>query len=661
MNKRIFMWLFLSLLIFMGLCFVVFRASFKNKGGWTGWDKQSKEELIELFQADFENRKTIAGTNPEKLLNYVSELTRIKRNMPNITSLKLQSQTDSVALALGILMHDQFKIYEDLGLIDTSFIERNAQLALDALFAASWRDSVSMGVFREYILPYKLDFEIPDNWRDTLYRYHVALLKEQPVMADIDSLYAHHMVLSYYGLKSGNGLNSKYPSEPNFSWLAFSAEGDCVSRCRNVMYYLRAAGAPASFDYIPAWGNRPAARHAYVGLAHRKRQLAKLLENNNDPGNLVNDLNAAMFTGYMHVFEEDDLPPGWYVQYEKTIPKIYRETWTAQKEMLKLLKSVPDDQLDLDLITLNMLDVTAQYLKTVDVEIKKPLFSPWEIVYLATFDLGQWKPVAFSVFNRWNCGDIQNVATNVLYMPMVKTAHRLQPFDTPFILQADGRKQVLIPDYANRIDLHLVRKYPLFISTAMHPLDFKNCVVEGANKADFSDAQVLHVIKKYPFGMYRIALEGDHTFRFIRLRSSNNQPFRIAQMECYSGSHEKLRKLNNTLYTQGLLSGNDVKAFDGDLGSYMVRSVAVMDFGASENVTEIRICPLSDTNFIIPGNEYELFYWEGEWISAGRQVAEDYFLDYMNLPSNTLFWLRCLTEGREERIFTYENGTQIWW
>lgn len=30
-------------------------------------------------------------------------------------------------------------------------------------------------------------------------------------------------------------------------------------------------------------------------------------------------------------------------------------------------------------------------------------------------------------------------------------------------------------------------------------------------------------------------------------------------------------------------------------------------------------------------------------------------------PSNALFRLRNLTRGKEERIFTYDNGEQVWW
>ena len=57
---------------------------------------------------------------------------------------------------------------------------------------------------------------------------------------------------------------------------------------------------------------------------------------------------------------------------------------------------------------------------------------------------------------------------------------------------------------------------------------------------------------------------------------------------------------------------------------------------------------------------YELFYWEGKWISLGKQVAEDYEILYDEVPEGALLWLCNLSTGREERPFLYKNGKQVW-
>ena len=66
-------------------------------------------------------------------------------------------------------------------------------------------------------------------------------------------------------------------------------------------------------------------------------------------------------------------------------------------------------------------------------------------------------------------------------------------------------------------------------------------------------------------------------------------------------------------------------------------------------------------NAIQVGDCYELLYWDGEWVSLGAKGATTTCLDYNNVPKNALLWLRDRTTGREERIFTYKNGRQMWW
>jgi hypothetical protein len=68
------------------------------------------------------------------------------------------------------------------------------------------------------------------------------------------------------------------------------------------------------------------------------------------------------------------------------------------------------------------------------------------------------------------------------------------------------------------------------------------------------------------------------------------------------------------------------------------------------------------TSNLKPGKTYELFYWLNEWISLGKKTAGIEPLIYENIPAAGLYWL--VEEGsnkEEERIFTIENGQQVWW
>ena len=47
--------------------------------------------------------------------------------------------------------------------------------------------------------------------------------------------------------------------------------------------------------------------------------------------------------------------------------------------------------------------------------------------------------------------------------------------------------------------------------------------------------------------------------------------------------------------------------------------------------------------------------WNDEWCSLGRKTAGHDTLVYVEVPKNALLWLHNHTQGKEERIFTYES------
>ena len=53
--------------------------------------------------------------------------------------------------------------------------------------------------------------------------------------------------------------------------------------------------------------------------------------------------------------------------------------------------------------------------------------------------------------------------------------------------------------------------------------------------------------------------------------------------------------------------------------------------------------------------------WRDGWKLLEAQKASSNELIFENMPSGGLYVLRNRTKGHEERIFTYENGEQVWW
>lgn len=108
-------------------------------------------------------------------------------------------------------------------------------------------------------------------------------------------------------------------------------------------------------------------------------------------------------------------------------------------------------------------------------------------------------------------------------------------------------------------------------------------------------------------------------------------------------------------------------AFDDDILTYFDGPTGAvswmgMDFGQPIRIDHLFYYTRGDGNQIEPEDEYELTYWdEGEWQSLGRKVPGRPWIEYDNVPEGAVLLLHDRTKGQEERVFTYEDGEQVWW
>ena len=86
-----------------------------------------------------------------------------------------------------------------------------------------------------------------------------------------------------------------------------------------------------------------------------------------------------------------------------------------------------------------------------------------------------------------------------------------------------------------------------------------------------------------------------------------------------------------------------------------------LDLGKPESVGRIGYMTRNDDNNVRIGDTYELFYWDMDWVSLGKQIADDFSLTFHHVPQNALLLLRDLTRGTDERIFLYKDVKQIWY
>ena len=217
--------------------------------------------------------------------------------------------------------------------------------------------------------------------------------------------------------------------------------------------------------------------------------------------------------------------------------------------------------------------------------------------------------------------------------------------------------------------MHLVKKYT---GTAMDRLLLDlmvQGVFEGANTPDFRDAVVLHRITKVPLPDSNwVRVNCPSEFRYLRYRGPKGSNSCIAEAMFFDADGKLIR--GACIGTPSAENGNPwdcTKVYDGSKHTYFAAqdadtSWAGLQLAIPVRVSRICYIPRNDDNFVKPGDLYELLVWDrGQWYTMGRQVPDTYGLDYEGVPAGHLYWLRDLTEGVEERIFTYEQGKQVWW
>ena len=189
-----------------------------------------------------------------------------------------------------------------------------------------------------------------------------------------------------------------------------------------------------------------------------------------------------------------------------------------------------------------------------------------------------------------------------------------------------------------------------------------------ANNKNLSDTITVHNIDKIPYYGQQVVIDENKCYRY-GIYEFGGHPGFIGELEFWgiddSGKEIKLKGEpigNPGLYGQTnreLIDGNRISFFSRDWNK---ESFVGFDFGRPYRISKIIYHPRSDDNGIVPGEKYELFYWDNEWKSLGQQEGgNDKTLEYYNVPKNLLFRLHNLTRGQENRIFIYEQGKQIFY
>ena len=194
---------------------------------------------------------------------------------------------------------------------------------------------------------------------------------------------------------------------------------------------------------------------------------------------------------------------------------------------------------------------------------------------------------------------------------------------------------------------------------------FQITTAEDAN--NFTD---IYTIIDFPATLAPTSIMLDKPVEATALRyvSAPNSNVYLAELEVYNEQDELIE--GEIIGTEGSWYNNGrdkYMVFDHDMLTYFDAPVSSdgwvgLQFKRKEKVGRIVYAPYNDDNGINKGELYELFYFDGGWVSLGEKYGDSsYIMKYNQVPGNALLLLKNKTKGKETRIFTQEDGNHKWW
>ena len=557
----------------------------------------------------------------------------------------------------------QPRYLKDIETITSDFLIKNIDQAFYVWETMPWAKNISFEDFCEYILPYRCtDTYIKDarsffisKFKDSLQNCGNAFQAGQIITTDINRWFLNNtMIFKPY----------PYLLPIEFKNLLKGRIGECKDQNALFTAALRSLGVPTAFDEIPNWGNQANKHFWFKIIDKRNDTITKLITNEN----LRRNTNHIVTGSTFHFFPViAGIPNDVILHYTKTIPKVYRQSFSIQKNSLSEIntsqKEIPDYFLNP-----RLQDVTNEYIECADVKIRLNKAYDQKYAYLCVFDNKKWTPVSWGEINNSSVL-FKNMGKNIVYLPAYFEFGEIIPAGNPFLLKLDGKIEEIVP----RVEKEAIKiqlKYPYRMIVHQWQSQMIGASFKVANRSDLSDTINIADIKNISFYRGDIKVNLDQKFRYL-IFSFPNTGTSLTELKVFgtNSKGEEIPLKGKLIGAKGKFPQIVENIIDDNPLTYFITDTTEkvnyigIDFGKKnlKKITKIKFIPRGDENAIIYGEKYELFYWDDKWVSLGIKTGELSNKLTFNVPKNSLLLVKDLIGGTENRIFTYKNNKQIFW
>ena len=531
----------------------------------------------------------------------------------------------------------------DTGAVTARYLIENIDEAY-SMWKSWWADEYGFDHFCNYVLPYRMGHEPLSDWRGKyMKQQHPRVERFINYQDNRFNMYGAYAVVNqgmHTAIYYPKGFMPEFPADK----LDRLRVGSCQSFADLNVARFRSIGIPVAKDFVPQWGNCRMG-HEWVVLLPNEEQCFPFGPN-------------------------EDLGWHFFGRSENTLPKAFRQMYAKQQELLPLMGS--GEPLPPLFQSPTIMDVTDTYTTTTDATVRlfdTPLVRERQYLYAAVFDNRNWQIVHWGKRHGQQV-TFTNLGRQVVYLPMAYTQYdEMVPVGHPFLVTAEGEVRPIVADTANCETVRLIRKYRFTYWLNQLCQRTEGGRFQVANKEDFSDSVTIAAIGKVKESRFHsLPTTCDTTYRYFRYLSPDGSYGNMAEVEMYDslGNRPTIKRMFGINHASGryrlenMFDGNVLSFYDHSLGD---GGWAAVEFDWPQHISEVRFLPRNDDNFIREGEQYELYYWDGrQFASIARMEGNREGVLYVDsVPSHALLLLRNHTKGQEERIFTYENGEQVWW
>ena len=572
---------------------------------------KDKQDSLKLRAAEFliENMPGHYGMYGEAMDKYKQFIDSAAANYNYIMRRALYCTAYKIPSIMATL-----EAIEDIHIITADYMIRNIDRSFEIWEQYPWCADVSFEDFCNYILPHRVLNEPLDDW------------KQEPILTDeMVDFYTHYNTA--YDLKTlYDDIFRRYYSRNPLSYTGILLPDgsplpkDCIETAIAEVASYRSIGMPAAIDFFV---------QAYLGDGRHY-------------------MPVVLDSKYNHIPQRSS-------EVQRST-KFLRCTYTLNPTPKEHCLDVPY------LNNSHWLDVTDMYMANEDISVFVPIkyLRHTKTAYVASFNSRRWEP------NWWS--DIKgckakftNLVKHNMYLPVIYIQGEQIPIDYPFYISSN-RKVVFKPNKDSLISMSLTRKcLNDFMRKSYWQQGIKDSYIEAADNPEFKDANVVGQIPYNPYMTpYIINVNTTTPYRYWRYVTHH--------INGYVGELDICKPTGDTIPPSEYAHPNErpevSRMYDDDVLTfyYFHKGNCEFDFHKPVQLSSFKFSPRMDGNNVRPGLQYELYYWDMKgWQLLEKATATDNVLHFDKVPSNAVYWLRCISEGKEERIFTFDkNGIRFW-